>query len=153
MPYVKISDPAILDLTAWTQVINVVNQHSDSISALTNNFGLSYAAVPESADPLSWRSAFDFGSCIIQFGRAKNPGAQAAGGTFYEDVTFPNSFSSKPIVTATVYQSGTNNDTNSSAIVSIINIQSSGFTYRIKTPTNSFGSNIYVNWIAVGPKA
>ena len=153
MPYVKISDPAILDLTAWTQVINVVNQHSDSISALTNNFGLSYSAVPEPTDPLSWRSAFDFGSCIIQFGRAKNPGSQAAGGTFFQYVTFPNSFSSVPIVTATVYQSGSDKDTNSDAVVSISDLTSSGFTYRIKSPADDYGTNIYVNWIAVGPKA
>ena len=38
MAYIKISDPNIIDLSAWHQVINVVNQHSDSITAITNNF-------------------------------------------------------------------------------------------------------------------
>ena len=39
MSYVKISDPAVIDLAAWHQVISVVNQHSDTITAITNNFG------------------------------------------------------------------------------------------------------------------
>ena len=38
MAYVKISDPNIIDIAAWQQMVNVVNQHTDSITAITNNF-------------------------------------------------------------------------------------------------------------------
>ena len=39
MPYVKISDPSIIDLAAWHNVITVVNQHDDLLTAITNNYG------------------------------------------------------------------------------------------------------------------
>ena len=47
MPYVKISDPNIIDLAAWHQVINVINQHSDTLSAITNNFGIQGTTVTD----------------------------------------------------------------------------------------------------------
>ena len=36
MSYVKISDPAIIDLAGIQQIISVVNQHSDYLNVLIN---------------------------------------------------------------------------------------------------------------------
>ena len=37
MSYIKISDPAIMDLAGIHQIINVVNQHSDYLNVLEIN--------------------------------------------------------------------------------------------------------------------
>ena len=39
MAYVKISDPAIVDLGAIQQIISVVNNHTEYLNALVNKFG------------------------------------------------------------------------------------------------------------------
>ena len=80
MAYVKISDPYVIDLTAWHQVINVVNQHSDSLSAITNNFGGTGASVDYSLTDTAHR--FDIGSMQILFGRATSTSSDSpTGGT------------------------------------------------------------------------
>ena len=40
MAYVKISDPAIIDLAGIQQIINIVNQHSDYLNVLINKLGI-----------------------------------------------------------------------------------------------------------------
>ena len=72
MPYVKISDPNIIDLAAWNQLINVVNQHSDSINSITNNFGTTgTGSIDWNADNAYAAREFTAGSEKIVYGRIK----------------------------------------------------------------------------------
>jgi hypothetical protein len=163
MAYVKISDPSIIDLAAWHQVINVVNQHSDSLNNLTNNFG--------SAGTVDWSSVsfshqFDSGSQAILFGRATSYHSDTATSNIYTNtVTFANAttganaFSSIPVVTATCSAGTSFSTSNSDIVISLYNITSTGFSYRLYRPgttktLDGSGSNasLYVNWIAIGPR-
>jgi hypothetical protein len=172
MPFVKISDPNIIDLAAWQQVINVVNQHTDSINAITNNFGVSASA----SGPVDWNGdndvvhEFNSGTEKILYGRFKITIAtdatdyndQLVHGTipFVDDGT--TVFSARPIVNATV-QFGHNSynnldDTNYNAIVHIFAVTAEKFEYRISralinqvNPEELTGS-FYISWQAIGPK-
>lgn len=159
MPYIKISDPNIIDLAAWHQVVNVINQHSDSIASLTNNFGLSWSPDYDGDD---WSSPFDFGSQQIVYGKAKldinkNDGATLSeediGGTMswvieQPEISFSQTFSSKPVVIATVVTSTTNRF---DAVVTVSNITTSNFTARVSNLTSE-ATTATINWVAIGPK-
>lgn len=146
MAYVKISDPVIIDLAAWHQVINVINQHSDSIAALTNNFGLSWNPVTDGDD---WSTPFDNGSQQIVYGRAilnTNTGLDL----IQENVKFQQDFSQIPVITATA-RSGTT--PKHQAVVTVTNVTTSDFTLVVgNLPTTNPPTSISVNWIAIGPK-
>jgi hypothetical protein len=161
MSYIKISDPNIIDLAAWHQVINVVNQHSDSITSMTNNFGLS--------STVDWTSAalshqFDPASQNIIFGRAKSTSSDTpTSNIYYNTVTFADgttgvsSFSAAPIVNATVYSgntSGSVSTSNDDIAISVYNVNATGFSYRIfrTGSTKAISGTVYVNWMAIGPK-
>jgi hypothetical protein len=174
MAYIKISDPSIIDLAAWQQVINVVNQHSDSILAITNNFGSAGAADYTLPDV---PHLYDLGSNSIIFGRAtvKVTADNLSSGAYTGTVTFANttyginSFSNTPVVTATIQNpSDTAND---DLVVSVYGVQATQFSYKVyrtrqglatlngtkngvtnvvspSAPTGTF----YINWTAIGPK-
>jgi len=165
--YIKISDPNIIDLAAWHQVINVINQHSDSLAAITNNFGVSSSVTWDAA---GYAHQYDPASQAIIFGRASNRTADSGvAGVYYGSVTFAdsatgtNSFSGTPIVTATIF---TGNATTVAAtledvVINVYNVSSTGFKYRLfktgtgttdTTHTISSGSTIYINWMAIGPR-
>lgn len=174
MPYVKISDPNVIDLAAWHQVINVVNQHSDSISSITNNLG------GESADPVDWNGAnnfvneFDPGSQKILYGRTKLDTAQLSSTEsddqiFYGDIEFPvngqTKFAARPIVTATIQFGHSNigalDDTNYDVIFNIFAVTDTKFSFRITraiskptgtNPPAPLSGYFYLNWVATGPK-
>ena len=157
MPYIKISDPSVIDIAAWHQVINVVNQHSDSINALTNNFGVAKAVPDYSAENYSYQ--YDPGSQKIIYGRAKITPTQAEnnGTEWYGTITFSDDFGATPIVTATSYSGNTSNavsTANDDVIVSVYNVSSTGFKYRIfrSGTTKLPAGTVYINWIAVGPQ-
>jgi hypothetical protein len=155
MPYVKISDPAIIDLASFQQIVQVVNQHSDSISAFTNDYGITWTPNYTNDD---WASAFDLSTQSIQFGRAKlNTTDSNSSGIWYESIAFTIPFSATPIVTATVNTGITGSPVstpNSELIVEVYNVIDTGFTYKVKVPGSTAGpsSAIFVNWIAIGPK-
>jgi hypothetical protein len=111
MPYVKISDPQVIDLAAWHQVINVVNQHSDSISSITNNLG---GSLPEAIDfngESDFVNSFDPGAQKILYGRTKlsigdlSP-VDATNHIYYGNIDFAengqSSFGARPIITASI---------------------------------------------------
>jgi hypothetical protein len=171
MPYVKISDPNIIDVAAWHQVINVVNQHSDSINAITNNFGVQGSGV------VNWNGENDVvheftpGSQKMLYGRNKLDTADmestTGDHTFYFDVDFADpvsgtgSFSARPIVTATISFGSTVTPppvTNANIVCTIMAITKDNFRVRV-TAANSLVSKVvkltgffYVNWTAIGPK-
>lgn len=178
MGYVKISDPNILDIAAWQQLINVVNQHSDSITALTNSFnGTSGAAADWGST--TWSHVWDPGSQAIVYGKVKftigSNGSVTApasgvsysstGDVYYGDASFsdPNissvfQFSSAPAITATITTqnaSGTTGypTTNTAAIITTSNIGTSGFSWRVTSASSQkLSGQITVYWTAIGPR-
>jgi hypothetical protein len=168
MPYIKISDPNIIDLSSWHQVINVVNQHSDSITAITNNFGAQGTGYTDWNSSTDYAHEFDAGSQKIIYGRTKITFStlDVIGDTYFltGEIPFSNTtsgtsaFNATPVVTATLQAGYTgNNATDSNAVLSIYHLTKDSFYCRIantrfasSVPTLS--GSIYVNWIAVGPK-
>jgi hypothetical protein len=169
MPYIKISDPNVIDLAAWQQVINVVNQHSDSITSITNNFGVS-GQTTDWNGPNDLVHQFDPGSQKMIYGKTKVDTSTASYTTgkhiFYGDISFVDSgttvFSAKPIITATVQFSSTASNpptvTDANIVCTVTAVDESKFTFRV-TDARSTTSNpipltgyFYINWVAVGPK-
>jgi hypothetical protein len=174
MPYVKISDPNVIDLAAWHQVINVVNQHSDSISSITNNLGGAAPAVVAWNGESDFVQQYDPGSQKILYGRHKlitsemsytEPNKQI----FYGSITFEDDgatgFRARPIVTATIQFGHSTiealDDTNHNIILNLFNITGSQFKYRVTraisdpddpTPPPALTGTFYLNWTATGPK-
>jgi hypothetical protein len=165
MAYIKISDPSIIDLAAWHQVINVVNQHSDSLASITNNFGITSS--------ITWSSnqyahQYDPASQAIIFGRASSytpdnsntPTVYYGSVTFADSYTGTNSFSDTPIVTATIFtgnpssgaQVGTTLD---DLVIQIYNVNATGFYYRLYRTgtTKAVTGTVYINWMAIGPRS
>jgi len=173
MPYIKISDPNTIDLASWHQVINVVNQHSDSINAITNNFGV------QSTGDVDWNGGsaspdfsyeYDPGSQKILYGRTKIDTATAdstAGDhMFYADIIFANqasgtsAFAARPIITATARFGNTDetSTTNANVVLTVIDVTEEKFSVRLVNARSTTGTPIpltsffYINWVAVGPK-
>lgn len=145
MSYVNISDPAIIDVNTLHQIIQVVNEHSDSIAALTNNFGASSSITQTNGD--DWVSTFDAGTQIIQFGRSKV--TSDSGGLVSELVDFAVDFTSKPVVIATPLVSSSTT-TNDDVIVTVKSLLTTGFT--LNAINAGATSTFSINWIAIGPK-
>jgi hypothetical protein len=167
MGYIKISDPNIIDLGAWHQVINVVNQHSDSLNSLTNNFGkVNPASVDYNAEAYS--HLFDSGSQMILYGRSKitvtpGQGTSVNGKVYYTTVQMAGpptgvpAFSSTPVVTATINDGNTSGGTftnsNDDAIVSVYNVTPTTFAWRVYRASNvAITGTFYINWMAIGPR-
>ena len=177
MAYIKISDPNIIDLAAWHQVINVINQHSDSITSITNNFGAQGTGQTSWNGDVNIAHEYDPGSQKIVFGRERlwvagdTPTAKADGENtmLYGNISFVDSvsgssvFKARPMVTTTL-QFGYGDlgasipSTDSSAVVTIHNLDADGFSFRIKDANSkpsslvALSGSFYLNWIAIGPK-
>lgn len=180
MPYIKISDPNIIDLAAWHQVINVINQHSDSISAITNNFGIQGSGATDWSGETEICEEFNSGSQKILYGkyRIDTTGPNKASSMnndlmFYAEIEFANEvsgskgFKEKPIVTATAASPredvSTMYNTNAELICTVIGVTKDSFFVRvvrareIDTPTvinaNTKPESWFnINWTAIGPK-
>ena len=180
MPYVKISDPNIIDLAAWHQVINVINQHSDTLSAITNNFGIKGTTVTDWNGETEIYEEFNSGSQKILYGKividAREGSAQDLntnnGRMFYQTIDFDNapsgtaSFKAKPVITASISLPGSTvtSDRNVGLICTVIAVTQTSFTVRVVKAielTAETGTSISVpkpvqtfqiNWIAIGPK-
>jgi hypothetical protein len=173
MPYIKISDPNIIDLAAWQQVINVVNQHSDTLTAITNNFGVQGTGVVDFNDPADFKIQYDPGSQKIIYGRTKidtNTAPSVPDGTghvFYGTITYNSGesgttvFGANPVITATARFGSTESPpsiTDANVVVTVISVTNMQFTYRV-TDARSTNDNpipltgyFYINWVAIGPK-
>lgn len=143
MSYVQISDPAIIDVNALHQIIQVVNEHSDSIAALTNNFGASSSVTEQVGS--DWATTYDPGTQLLQFGRSVV--TSDGSGDVSEAVSFAIDFSSTPVITATAYS---NTAGNADVNVSVSAVTGSGFT--LKAQNANATSTFSINWIAIGSK-
>ena len=176
MPYIKISDPNIIDLAAWHQVINVVNQHSDSITAITNNFGAEGTGYTDWNGELDVAQQYDPGSQKIIFGRYRLDTATAsftpsnkhmyyATINLVDSTTGTTAFSAKPIITVTAQFGSTATPpptTNANIACTVIKVEEDKFVVRV-VDTRSYAtggtalplaSSSYFNisWMAIGPK-
>jgi hypothetical protein len=171
MSYVKISDPSIIDLAAWHNVITVVNQHSDTLVAITSNFG---AGGTPDWTALTYSHQYDPGSQAIIFGRAQitkddidhNSDSSVYWGVvnFADSTSGAGSFAAIPIVTATVYAGNTSgadySNVNDDIVISVYNIRQNQFSFRLHraNPTTNdnkslaIAETVNINWIAIGPK-
>jgi hypothetical protein len=178
MAYVKISDPQVIDLAAWQQVINVVNQHSDSIDSVTNNLG---SAAPTGIDyngSSGFVNQFDPGSQKMLYGKVKLVPSEMSyisnrqiyyGDVDFSDGTAPTAFSANPIVTGTIQFGHANigalDDKHYDFIFNIFGVTTSKFSFRINRaiaePDNTNAAtrpdpieatSFYLNWAATGPK-
>jgi hypothetical protein len=167
MPYVKISDPNTIDLASWQQVVNVVNQHSDSINAITNNFGAQNPVQPDWSNTEDFAYEYDPNSQKLISGRTKIDPAAMDGDDYvhYADVIFTGlgatSFSAPPVVIVTGRHSSTTAllTNNLDIMITVQAVTNTGFRIRIVNsrstkndadPLDQFV--FYVNWIALGPK-
>jgi len=171
MPYVKISDPNIIDVAAWHQVVNVVNQHSDSINAITNNFGVQGTGLVNWNGDNDVVHEFTPGSQRMLYGRSKlsvaSMDSRDGQHMFWLDIDFQDyvtgagSFSARPIITATI---STNNEsdppslTDSHAICTVVKATKDGFRVRLvdarstTTKVVKLSGTFYLNWTAIGPR-
>jgi len=163
MAYIKISDPKIIDLPTIHQIINVVNQHSDNISALTNNFGSVLSGATTSNNTTMYQ--YDMSSQQILYGITKfTSDSQWVSGdnSYIMPVGFVLPFGAIPIVTATIALNQTSTVAYQDLIVrtypdaskptGTVNIV---LKHAAKTYTQGWlpaGANINVNWIAIGHK-
>jgi hypothetical protein len=172
MPYVKISDPNTIDLASWQQVVNVVNQHSDSINAITNNFGAQNPTQPDWGGTEDFAYEYDPNSQKVLSGRIRldptDESSLSQDGTeyvHYRDVTFTDygvsAFSASPAVVVTGRHSSTDETltNNLDIIITIQEVTNTMFRIRIVNARSKKNSVVpfdqyafYVNWIAFGPK-
>jgi hypothetical protein len=177
MPYVKISDPNIIDISAWHQVINVINQHSDSISSITNNFGIEGSSTIDWNGESDYVNQYDPGSQKTLYGRNKvvtanlTPAPDSYNKVFYGSVSFVSSsgstkFAQAPNVVASIRFNHSSIDTlkdkSHNIILNVFAVTDTGFSYRL-TRANSnpdsatpvvdpFDTDCFITWTAIGPK-
>jgi hypothetical protein len=164
MSYVKISDPAIMDLAGVQQIISVVNQHSDYLNILINRFGTILSPDWEGE---STQNIFNVTTSNIAYGKetikSTDNDTTPGGKTFYKiDVDYNGAtFTQKPFIVLTLDNSEGSENTQSDFILSVYAVTTTGFTIRaIRSglfssggePKYTIDNNIKVNWIAIGPK-
>jgi hypothetical protein len=174
MAYIKISDPNVIDVAAWQQVINVVNQHSDSITAITNNFGIQGTGETNWSGDSDLSHEYDPGSQKIVFGKNKVTTAEAnsflsddnkkhvyyGSVVFYDEVSGAKSFGATPIVTASIqFSNQTTTMTGANIVLTVQTATETGFTYRVTDSRSTKAAGVpitatqfYINWMAIGPK-
>jgi hypothetical protein len=172
MAYVKISDPKIIDLSTIHQIVNVVNQHSDNITALTNNFGSNYTGSSGTIiDTINTEYIYDISSQSIIHGKTDLDGStmsskwitgpvlgSANAGYYQIPVNFMgNGFVKPPTVTVTMDLAGSaGSAVFTNMFVWTSNVTNTGFKINIRSQDKNtawFSSgHIYAHWIAIGPK-
>jgi hypothetical protein len=164
MAYIKISDPKIIDLPTIHQIINVVNQHSDNISALTNNFGSILSGATTVGATTMYQ--YDMSSQQILYGVTKFTASSSwsqANNEYVVPVGFVLPFGVQPIVTATVSLTPTGTTkyqdlitrtyADTSKPTGIVNIVLKNPSLALSSTGFITGAaSINVNWIAIGHK-
>ena len=176
MAYIKISDPKIIDLPTIHQIINVVNQHSDNISAITNNFGSVYASTTNAN--YTTQTQFDISSQQVLYGQSIISVADgavfnsASNGYYYsKTITLATTFTDTagPIIIAQASSTSLTNTSVQDVIVNIGTVNQSSFQIILRKSgiTNSnkaaYGGTakdgqwlgnyaVNVNWVAIGHK-
>jgi hypothetical protein len=160
MSYVKISDPAIMDLAGMQQIINVINQHSDYLNVLINRFG---TVITPTWDEKAAQQIYDPATSVIAYGKtpieSDDDNEVGANKTFYDQsVTFDGvTFSQVPHIVATLDNSQGSLSGQLDFMISVHGATTSGFTLRamragVFNDKWTIDNEIRVNWIAIGPR-
>lgn len=163
MSYVKISDPAIIDLAGIQQIISVVNQHSDYLNVLINRFGTIVTPDWTAADA---QGIYDPATHNIAFGKATIEADEENINTvpsnnkvFYEKSFEYNgiTFSEKPYVTLSLDNSFGSLSGQLDIMLSLHNVTTGGFVVRAARSgfynnKQTIDNKIQINWIAIGPR-
>jgi len=160
MAYIKISDPAIVDLSAIQQIISVVNNHSDYLNALINKFGATYDTDWNSDD---FQANFDIATSNIIYGKVTiTPEDSVGSGSskyYAKEFTFDTgiTFATTPNVILTHNNTDGTQGGQLDIVVSLHNCTTSGFTaraYRSRTSgtpdAKTISGNVEINFIAFG---
>lgn len=161
MAYVKISDPAIVDLGAIQQIISVVNNHTEYLNALVNKFGATNT--PDFNLP-DVQGNFDIATSNVIYGKVTittdDEGTTSGGIKYYfKEVAFDTglSFASIPNVILTHNNTDGQVGGQLDIVVSIHNCTTTGFTARAYRSRTSGGdnakeidANVEINFIAFG---
>lgn len=160
MSYVKISDPAIMDLAGIQQIISVVNQHSDLLNVLINRFG---TIITPDWDGDTTEGLYDVASTNIAFGKATvtdDELVEVNGKDIYlYTVQFSEgiTFSKKPIILLTLDNTGGSQKNQADIIATLHGVTTSEFTIRVLrsgfyNEKYDIDNNVRINWIAIGPR-
>lgn len=161
MSYVKISDPAIIDLAGIQQIISVVNQHSDLLNTLISRFGTVITPDYEADEA---QGIYDPAAHNIAFGKQQissvSTGSTQGGKTYYYKlVPFGSgiTFSSPPYVTVGLDNSQGSLSGQLDIILSVTDVTTTDFTIRavrsgFYNDKQTIDNQIQVNWIALGPR-
>jgi hypothetical protein len=166
MGYVKISDPNLIDLNAIHNIINVINQHSDTLNTLTNNYGANNNSTVAAYSASDSVHAFDMGSQMIVYGRKTFNSSTSVtpngstGKLYHDTVSFtanggPAFSVATPLVFLTLHigNSASVNNTFADAHANIYNLTASSFQIRlVMNEAIGTGQSVFINWMAIGPK-
>lgn len=161
MSYVKIADPKIIDLPTVHQIINTVNSHTETLSAITNNFGNIYGGAIKIGATTQYQ--FDLSSQQIVYGNtAINKDADTYAYTGYSHtviVTLSPSFKTNPMIVAQASVLSGTMTGYVDVIVDVTNIGPSTFKIHLRhagltgtAQQNWLSGTVNVNWIAIGNK-
>lgn len=160
---VEISNPNILDLAEWMQVVNEVNTLSRRVDAIITNSGAVSTGSVDWNSSKKYSQEFNLGAHKITFGKVDcvvanetTTGYFVSGDVLFADLNVGNSaFSGKPIITATIqFGNTTLPEQNDDLVITIFNASSTGFSYRVMNAGSHTvpSGHFYINWIAIGPK-
>lgn len=163
MSYVKISDPAIIDLAGIQQIISVVNQHTDYLNVLINRFGTIVTPEWDSDtaqgiyDPATHNIAF--GKDTIEANDDNKATVPSNNKVFYQKQFDYNgiTFSEKPYITLSADNSSGTDTGQLDVILSVHNVTTTGFVIRavrsgFYNNKQTIDNKIKINWIAIGPR-
>lgn len=163
MSYVKISDPAIIDLAGIQQIISVVNQHSDYLNVLINRFGTivtpdwSADTAQGIYDPATHNIAF--GKDTIEATNDNKDEIPTNSKAFYKKQFDYNgiTFSEKPYITLALDNSSGTETGQLDIMLSLYNVTTTGFMIRaarsgLYNNKDTIDNRIKINWIAIGPR-
>jgi len=156
---VEITNPNIIDLAAWQQVVNEINYVSDRVDNLITNYGAGSSGDKEWAGFSTTTHEFNLGTQKIITGRYRfvHTDEEFDGNLFYGPISYGTAFSSKPIITATIEYSNPalpKNPANTNVVLAIYDADTSGFSYRMINAGSStkLAGTFYINWMAIGPR-
>lgn len=158
---VKITNPNIIDLAAWQEVINEINSVSDKVDSIVTSYGAGTSSDSDWTGHLTREHVFNLGSQKIVSGRYRFVSADEQFDedtkAFYGPIEFGTAFSSKPIITATIEfgnQTLPTNPANRNVVLVTYNADASGFYYKVTNAgsTTMLSGQFYINWMAIGPR-
>ena len=158
---VKITNPNIIDLAAWQEVINEINFVSDKVDNLVTNYGTGSPNDSDWTGNATREHEFNLGSQRIVSGRYRFESTPEyyddSTKAFYGPIAFGTAFASKPIITATIEfgnQTLPTNAANRNVVLVIFDADTSGFHYKMVNAgsTTTLDGDFYINWIAIGPR-